>query len=83
MSSLSRRRFLTIAAASAAIPTGALARDSAHWRGVALGAQVSMQLAGISDVQAAPVFAAVEKELNRLEQIFGRRKGCQPGDLAG
>ncbi|UWQ89702.1 FAD:protein FMN transferase [Rhodobacteraceae bacterium M382] len=70
MSSLSRRRFLTIAAAGAAIPTGALANVTVRWRGVALGAQTSMQIAGVSERQAAPVFAAVEQELNRLETIF-------------
>ena len=70
MSSLSRRRFLTIAAAGAAVPTGALANVTARWRGVALGAQASMQLVGLTETQAAPVFAAVDQELNRLENIF-------------
>lgn len=68
MTRLSRRRFLAISAACAAVP--AMAGTSAQWRGIALGAPASLRLEGLSDAQAAPIFAAVEAELNRLEQIF-------------
>jgi FAD:protein FMN transferase len=71
MTPLSRRRFLTISAATAVAPTLSLAgRGDAQWTGIALGAGASMRLAGLSDNDAAPIFAAVERELNRLEQIF-------------
>ena len=70
MSLLSRRRFLTIAAASAALPAGAKAAPSAQWRGVALGAPVSMRFDGLTEAEAAPVIRSVEAELLRLEQIF-------------
>ncbi len=79
MTNLSRRRFLTIAAASSALfAAGALpavaksAPPQATWRGgVALGgAPTSMRFDGLSDAEAAPVIAAVEAELARLEGIF-------------
>ncbi len=68
MTILTRRRFLTISAACAALP--AAAGSFAQWRGVALGAPASLRLDGLTDTQAAPIFAAVEAELNRLENIF-------------
>lgn len=68
MTLLTRRRFLTISAACAAVP--AMAGTSAQWRGIALGAPASLRLEGLSDEHAAPIFAAVEEELNRLENIF-------------
>ncbi|WP_171177137.1 FAD:protein FMN transferase [Ruegeria sp. HKCCD8929] len=70
MTHLSRRRFLTISAACAALPSGALAARVAHWRGTALGAGASLRLEGLTDVQAAPVIASVEAELERLERVF-------------
>lgn len=70
MTSLSRRRFLAITAACATLPTVARAAPVAHWRGVALGAPASLQLVGLNDSQAAPVFAALEAELDRLENIY-------------
>lgn len=69
MTPFSRRRFLTIAAACAALPAGA-APVTARWRGRALGAGVSMQLAGLTEGEAAPIFAEVTQELDRLEGIF-------------
>ena len=69
MTPFSRRRFLTIAAACAALPAGA-APATAGWQGRALGAGVSMQLAGLTGDEAAPIFAEVEQELDRLEAIF-------------
>ncbi len=68
MTLVTRRRFLTITAACAAMP--AAASSSAQWRGIALGAPASLRLEGLTDVQAAPIFGAVEAELNRLEDIF-------------
>lgn len=70
MTPLSRRRFLIMSAACAATPAVATPTQAAHWRGVALGAKASLRLEGLTDAQAAPVFAAVEAELNRLENIF-------------
>jgi len=70
MTALNRRRFLMIAAATAAVPTGARAAKTASWRGMALGAGASMKIAGLSKNDATPIFAAVEQELLRLEQIF-------------
>ncbi len=76
MTNLSRRRFVTIAAASSALfaagalPAVAKSAPQATWRGVALGAPTSMRFDGLSDAEAAPVIAAVEAELARLEGIF-------------
>ncbi|MFY2822948.1 FAD:protein FMN transferase [Ruegeria sp. MALMAid1280] len=67
---LSRRRFLTMSAACAAFPVGAKPAPAAHWRGVALGAEASLRLEGLSNAQAAPIIAAVEAEMGRLENIF-------------
>ena len=68
MTALTRRRFLTISAACAAMP--ATAGSVAHWRGVALGAPASLRIEGLTNAAAAPVFSAVEAELARLEAIF-------------
>lgn len=70
-----RRRVLFIGAAlaGAALAPSALAATGqpvAHWRGVALGADATLQLAGVSQEDAAPVFAAIEQEIARLECIF-------------
>lgn len=74
MSALNRRRFLSIAAASAALPAMTLAATNAiptaQWRGRAMGAATSMKLVGLDNAAAAPIFAAVEQELSRLEGIF-------------
>lgn len=76
MTLLSRRRFLTIAAASSvlfaagALPSAAKSTPRATWRGVALGAPTSMRFDGLSDAEAAPIIRAVEAELARLEDIF-------------
>ncbi|WP_170470469.1 FAD:protein FMN transferase [Ruegeria arenilitoris] len=68
MSVLTRRRFLTISAACAAMPTTAGA--VAQWRGIALGAPAGLRLEGLTNTEAAPIFAAVEAELDRLEAIY-------------
>jgi len=70
MTRLSRRRFLSISAAGALSPGGALAAPDASWRGSALGAAASMRFSGLSKADAAPVIRAVEEELFRLEGIF-------------
>ena len=67
---LSRRCFLTISAACAALPTVARAAPLARWRGTALEPPAGLQLVGLSDTQAAPIIAALEAELDRLENIF-------------
>jgi len=70
----SRRRFITIAAATAAVialPGAALAGvPVANWRGIALGAGASMTLSGIAPADAASIFRRMEAQLNRLENIF-------------
>jgi len=66
-----RRRFLAISAAACVAPSAALgARPMARWRGVALGAPTSITLAGLDETAAAPIFAAVEADVARLENIF-------------
>ncbi|WP_170332418.1 FAD:protein FMN transferase [Ruegeria arenilitoris] len=70
MTPLSRRRFLTMSAACATFPAGAKPAPAAHWRGVALGAEASLRLEGLTDAQAAPIIAAAEAEMDRLENIF-------------
>ncbi len=70
MSTLTRRRFLAIAATAVASPSLAGPSPIATWKGRALGAQASMQLCGVSASDAMPIFMAVEQELARLEAIF-------------
>ncbi len=74
MTNLSRRRFLTISAACAAFPSGGVAASNARWNGVALGAETSLRLEGLTDAQAAPVITSVEAEVKRLEMIFSLYK---------
>ncbi len=69
--SLTRRRFLAVSAAAAVLPGAARgAAPVARWQGVALGAPASMTLVGLAPQAAAAVFAAVEREVARLEDIF-------------
>lgn len=57
--------------ASAVLPGETLASSVSHsWRGQALGAHATIQLAGVTEKQAARVFEDVEAEINRLEAIF-------------
>ncbi|NIA69707.1 FAD:protein FMN transferase [Pelagibius litoralis] len=68
---MSRRRFLTISAAAAALPGRAWAQTPVtRWRGAALGAGASMTLVGMTGSAAGDVFTAVEAEVARLEAIF-------------
>ncbi len=70
-SNLSRRRFLTVSAALAVLPSSVLAAATpARWRGVALGATASMTLAGLEESRALEIFKSVEREIARLEKIF-------------
>ncbi|MFQ5622958.1 MAG: FAD:protein FMN transferase [Paracoccaceae bacterium] len=71
MAKLTRRRFITISAAVAAMPGAAFAGlPVARWRGTALGAGASMVLAGVSQREAAPLLSRFQAELDRLEDIF-------------
>lgn len=70
MTALSRRRFLSISAAYVALPAGVQAAPIVHWSGIALGAQASLQLSGLTDNEARPVISAIEGELQRLENVF-------------
>jgi len=71
MTQLNRRRFLAISAAAISLPMQAVAAaPPARWRGIALGARATLQLAGLTQTQADPIFMAVENELSRLESIF-------------
>lgn len=70
--SLTRRRFLTIAAAaslSGLAPT-ARAEDAVRWSGTAMGAPASLVLQGIGRDAAARAVGLCLAELGRLERIF-------------
>ncbi len=68
---LSRRRFLSISAAAGVCSAGSVSAGTlARWTGRVMGAHASMQLAGVSEHDARPIFLAVERELVRLESIF-------------
>ncbi len=67
---LTRRRFLTLSAAAWAGAASGGAAPVERWSGRALGAQCSMQLAGVAAGEAGSIFRAVEHELTRLERIF-------------
>lgn len=70
-STLSRRRFISISAALAALPSSALAETpTARWQGTALGARASMTLAGMGQAAALDIFVSVQAEVARLEKIF-------------
>lgn len=71
---LSRRRFITLAAAAAGLPLllkvgGAQAR-MARWEGTALGAPASIQLFHDDHAQAQAAIQAALAELARLEGVF-------------
>jgi FAD:protein FMN transferase len=67
MATISRRRFLTIAAAAAALPSAVRAAPLHQWRGVALGANASITLA---HPRAETIVARALAEIARLERIF-------------
>lgn len=70
MSAFSRRRFLSIAAASMVANPLSAGQTVTRWSGRALGAGASMQLVGVEEARAQRIFAAVEAEVGRLERIF-------------
>ncbi|CAK0746647.1 FAD:protein FMN transferase [Gammaproteobacteria bacterium] len=71
---LSRRRFITLAAAAAGLPlllrTQSSAPRLARWEGTALGAPASIQLYHQNEAQAQAALHASITELQRLEKIF-------------
>jgi thiamine biosynthesis lipoprotein len=71
MTRISRRRFIAMSAATiAAGRASAAGRETAYWRGQALGARVQIALCGISQAEAAPLFDGLELELLRIESLF-------------
>ena len=72
---LSRRRFITIAAAAVGLPllllkAGTSQARPVRWEGTALGAPASIQLYHTDEAQAHAAIAAGLDELKRLEAIF-------------
>jgi len=71
---LSRRRFITFAAAAAGLPlllhTVGTQAKLARWEGTALGAPASIQLYHNDEAQAQAALSAALEELKRLEAIF-------------
>lgn len=70
---IGRRRFLRIGAAFAAAafaPAAFAATPIRRWTGNALGAHASIELVGAGAAIAEATFAAVEKEILRLEALF-------------
>ncbi|WP_270725927.1 FAD:protein FMN transferase [Shimia sp. Alg240-R146] len=70
MSLLNRRRFLAISACAVSSVAGPSSAAPAEWRGIALGAQSSLKISGLSQAEAEGVFAEIKAELDRLEKIF-------------
>lgn len=68
-----RRRFIRIGAALATLaflPSALAAAPVRRWSGNALGAHASIELIGADAALADATFAAVEKEIARLEGLF-------------
>lgn len=63
---LSRRRFLTISAACAALPSTAKAHN---WHGYAFGAEISMTIRG-NEAQATVALQRARKLITEVEQLF-------------
>ncbi len=71
--SLTRRRFIAISAATVAACAGGLpghAGQAATWRGVALGAAASIRIDGRTQDDAAGILHACVREITRLEAVF-------------
>lgn len=68
MSRVSRRRFLQISAATAALPSAALA-NPVEWRGFAFGAEASIKLYG-SGIDGQNVMDAAIERMIELEKMF-------------
>ena len=70
---LSRRRFLSIAAATACtglLPASAIAARPLVWRGTALGAEASLTLVHPDEAVARRILTAALTEIRRLEAVF-------------
>ncbi len=67
-----RRRFLTILAGAAVLPT--LANAAASWRGIALGADAQIIL---DHPNADALLASAVEEIHRLEGLFSLRQNSQ------
>lgn len=75
MRSIDRRRFITIAAATAGLPLltrvpAARAAPAAVWHGRAMGAQTTLILNHPDPARARTLLRAVRAEVDRLEDIF-------------
>ena len=70
MTILTRRRFIAVSAAAALAPQSLVAAPVATWRGIAMGAGAQMQIAGMDQAAAQVIFARVQAEIDRLENIF-------------
>lgn len=70
--SLSRRRFITIAAGSLLTANSAFAASlpGARWQGIALGAHADLRLTGLPEKEAEELLSGARAEIERLEQIF-------------
>tara|TARA_R110002020_G_scaffold317731_2_gene533398 strand:+ start:3433 stop:4380 length:948 start_codon:yes stop_codon:yes gene_type:complete len=70
--SLSRRRFITIVAASALGAHRTIAADTtgARWQGIALGAHADLRLVGLPAREAERLLGAARGEIERLERQF-------------
>ncbi|MBK5951627.1 hypothetical protein CH339_08930 [Rhodobium orientis] len=67
---MTRRRFLTIVAAAAAIRPARAATPPREWRGRALGAEARIVLLGADGIAARRLFRRIEGELARIERHF-------------
>ncbi|WBU62781.1 FAD:protein FMN transferase [Paracoccus aerodenitrificans] len=67
---ISRRRFLIVSASSLAAPRAARASTSQVWRGMAMGAAVTLRVSGATNRQARAFFERAEAELIRAERLF-------------
>jgi len=70
--SLSRRRFITIAAGSLLMANSAFSSTlpGARWQGIALGAHADLRLTGLPAGDAEVLLSSARAEIERLEQIF-------------
>jgi thiamine biosynthesis lipoprotein len=70
--SLSRRRFITIAAGSLLTAKAAYSTPlpGARWQGIALGAHADLRLTGLPAQEAEDLLASARAEIERLELIF-------------
>lgn len=71
---VTRRRFITLAAAAVGLPLllkiGPAQARLVHWEGTALGAPASIQLYHADETQAQAALSAALEELKRLEAVF-------------